>query len=76
MPSRSIIKRLQKDDDDFYPMYEGGKKDKGEKYKDEMDKFKAPEGMNMDRSCTDCLCSIVFIAFLASMIFLTYLGFS
>lgn len=74
MPSRSFIRSMQKDDDDFYPMYEGGK-DKNDKYKEDLEKFKAPTGMNKDRGCTDCLCALIFIAFLASMIALTYLGF-
>jgi hypothetical protein len=39
MPSKSIIRRIQQTDDDFYPMYDGGEgKPKGkDKYKDDLD---------------------------------------
>jgi hypothetical protein len=60
-------------------MYDGGdgeRKKGADKYKDELDGFKAPTGMNMERSgCGDCLWGLIFIAFLGSMIFLTYLGY-
>jgi hypothetical protein len=83
MPSKSIIRRIQQTDDDFYPMYDGGEgKPKGkDKYKDDLDTApKTPSfegGMNFDRSgCgSDCVWGMIFIAFLASMVFLTYLGF-
>ena len=76
MPSRLFIRSVQNEDDDFYPMYEGGKKDKNAKYKEDMDKFECPKGMNKEeRSCTDCIFALFFICFLASMIGLTYLGF-
>lgn len=81
MPSKSILRRLQQTDDDFYNMqdsYEGGGRLKGaDKYKDELDGYKAPVGMNFERSgCGDCLWGLIFICFLASMVFLTYLGFT
>ena len=84
MPSKSIIKRIQQDDDDFYSMYDGGdgEKPRGkDKYKDDLDKApKTPDfegGMNFERSgCSgDFVWGCIFIAFLGSMIFLTYLGY-
>jgi hypothetical protein len=81
MPTRSIIRRIEKSDDDFF--YMGGDEDEGkrakgaDKYKDELDGFKAPKGMNHDRSCCngDTPFAAIFIVFLGSMIGLTYLGY-
>ena len=87
MPSKSLIKRIQQDDDDFYSMYDGGdgeKKPRGkDKYKDDLDNapptpsFEGKNGgMNLDRSCNgDFVWGCIFVAFLGSMIFLTYLGY-
>ena len=80
MPRKSIIKRIQQDDDDFYSMYDGGdgegRKKGADKYKDELDGYKAPEGMKMEgRGCPDCFFALIFICFLGSMIALTYLGY-
>lgn len=79
MPKKSILRRLQIDqdaDDDFQLMkYEGG--DRNDKYKEDLDGFKAPLGFNRERSgCGDCLFGLIFIAFMGSMVFLTYLGFT
>jgi hypothetical protein len=60
-------------------MAEGGESHKeayAKKKQEEMDAFSAPDGMNRDRGCTDIPCAIVFIAFLGSMIYLTWMGYS
>ena len=74
MPKKSILGRMKvsDDDDDYQLMHEGG----DDKYKDDLEKFKAPTGFNRDRGCCiDCLCSLVFLAFMGSMAYLTFLGF-
>lgn len=71
MPKKSILGRKVDDDDDYQLMHEGG-----DKYENDLKDFKAPKGFNRDRGCCiDCLCSLVFIAFMCSMAYLTYLGF-
>jgi hypothetical protein len=73
-----------RDDDDFYEvMNDGGNEfsdddrkkilTKEERYKDDLDSFKAGE-FNKDRGCTDKIFLIIFLAFLGSMIFLTKMG--
>ena len=70
MPKKSILGRKVDDDDDYQLMHEGGK------YEKDLEDFKAPKGFNRDRGCCiDWLCSLVFIAFMCSMGYLTYLGF-
>ena len=74
-----ILSSIKEDEDDYY-MPEGGEESHKDKYaKDKeaaMNDFSAPDGMNRDRGCTDPLCAIVFIAFLGSMIYLTWMGYS
>jgi hypothetical protein len=80
MPSKSSLRRLEftDDDDDFQLMHEGGKKERDAKYNEDKENHKSPGGFvhDYDRSYTDCWCTLIFIAFMASMIFLTWLGFT
>jgi len=65
------------DSDDYY-YAEGGSKsgDMSEKYKDDIDGFESGlDGIQRSRGCTDCLCVIVFFAFLAGMGACTMYGF-
>jgi hypothetical protein len=73
MPSKSIHRKQQTHDE--LTQYEGG--GKSDKYKDDLDGYKAPQGFNYDRSgCgADCIWGLIFLAFVCSMVFLTYLGF-
>jgi len=61
-------------------MPEGGEDAHKDKYAADkeaaMNDFSAPDGMNRDRGCTDIPCALVFIAFLGSMIYLTWMGYS
>jgi hypothetical protein len=63
--------------DDNYYQHEGGRK-KG--YDDELSKFNCKDGSTIqdgivkERGCTDILCLLVFIAFISSMGYLTFLG--
>jgi len=74
-----ILSSIKEDEDDFY-MAEGGEESHKDKYaKDKeaaMNDFAAPDGMNRERGCTDILCAIVFIAFLGSMAYLTWMGYN
>jgi len=64
------------DEDDYY-YAEGGSKsgDMSEKYKDEIDGFSSGlDGIQRSRGCTDCLCVLVFFAFIAAMSTCTVYG--
>ena len=80
---KNLFKSIQ-DDDDYYhdadSNYSGGDEDapKGRKrgYDDDVKDFNACKGFAEERSCTDPIFLIVFFAFLGSMLYLTFMGYS
>jgi hypothetical protein len=71
-----MISSVKEDDDDNYQLEGGAHKDKyAQEKEDALNGFSAPEGMNRDRGCTDCLCTFIFIGFLGSMLYLTFMGY-
>ena len=65
------------EEDDYY-YAEGGDKSgsMSDKYKDDIDGFKSDlDGIQRSRGCTDCLCVLIFFAFITAMGACTVYGF-
>ena len=62
--------------------YEAKQKKKMDKYEDEVLNFSISnssgikDGIVMDRGCSDCLCTIIFLAFIGLMCYVTFYGIS